>query len=164
PLERSHLGNGYVGNAEWLGVPLHRILERAGLKPSAHEVVLEGADRGRPAFAQEEVPFAKSLPLEKALHPDTLLVYAMNGVPLPREHGGPVRAVVPGWYGTYHVKWLGRVSVSDRPRRARGRALVLEHRAAGRALAPLDRGLDSRQLHAAVGSGQLDPHGLDLVD
>jgi len=61
------------------------------------------------------VPFAKSLPLEKALHPDTLLVYAMNGAPLPREHGGPVRAVVPGWYGTYHVKWLGRVSVSDRP-------------------------------------------------
>src|SRR2546422_7396025 len=115
PLERSHLGNGYVGNAEWLGVPLHRILERAGLKPSAHEVVLEGADRGQPAFAPEEVPFAKSLPLEKALHPDTLLVYAMNGAPLPREHGGPVRAVVPGWYGTYHVKWLGRVSGTDRP-------------------------------------------------
>ena len=115
PLERSHLGNGYVGNAEWLGVPLHRILERAGLKPSAHEVVLEGADRGQPAFAPEEVPFAKSLPLDKALHPDTLLVYEMNGVALPREHGGPVRAVVPGWYGTYHVKWLGRVSVIDRP-------------------------------------------------
>src|SRR5207245_2501163 len=68
PLERSHLGNGYVGNAEWLGVPLPRILERAGLKPSAHEVVLEGADRGQPAFAPEEVPFAKSLPLETALH------------------------------------------------------------------------------------------------
>jgi len=115
PLERSHLGNGYVGNAEWLGVPLHRILERAGLTPSAREVVLEGADRGKPAFAPEEVAFAKSLPLEKALHPDTLLVYAMNGVPLPREHGGPVRAVVPGWYGTYHVKWLERVSVIDRP-------------------------------------------------
>src|SRR5439155_1275354 len=83
-------------------VPLARILERAGLTPSAREVVLEGADRGKPAFAPEEVAFAKSLPLEKALHPDTLLVYAMNGVPLPREHGGPVRAVVPGWYGTYH--------------------------------------------------------------
>src|SRR5256712_4566005 len=114
PLNPPHLGNGYVGNAEWLGVPLHRILERAGLKPSAHEVVLEGADRGQPAFAPEEVPFAKSLPLEKALHPDTLLVYAMNGAPLPREHGGPVRAVVPGWYGTYHVKWLGRGSGGGR--------------------------------------------------
>ena len=114
PLERSHLGNGYVGNAEWLGVPLHRVLERAGVKSSAREVVLEGMDRGKPAFAQEEVPFAKSLPIEKALHPDTLLVYQMNGVPLPREHGGPVRAVVPGWYGTYHVKWLGRVGVIDR--------------------------------------------------
>ena len=64
---------------------------------------------------QSKEAFAKSLPLEKALHPDTLLVYAMNGVPLPREHGGPVRAVVPGWYGTYHVKWLEPVSVIDRP-------------------------------------------------
>ena len=115
PLERSPLNNGYVGNAEWLGVPLHRVLERAGLKVSPREVVLEGVDRGKPAFAPEEVPFAKSLPLDKALHPDTLLVYEMNGVALPREHGGPVRAVVPGWYGTYHVKWLGRVSVIDRP-------------------------------------------------
>jgi DMSO/TMAO reductase YedYZ molybdopterin-dependent catalytic subunit len=115
PLDRSPLGNGYVGNAEWLGVPLQRILERAGVKPSAREVVLEGVDRGKPAFASEEVSFAKSLPVEKALHPDTLLVYEMNGVPLPREHGGPVRVVVPGWYGTYHVKWLGRVSVVDRP-------------------------------------------------
>jgi len=115
PLERSPLNNGYVGNAEWLGVPLHRVLERAGVKVSAREVVLEGVDRGKPAFAPEEVPFAKSLPLDKALHPDTLLVYEMNGVALPREHGGPVRAVVPGWYGTYHVKWLGRVSVIDRP-------------------------------------------------
>jgi DMSO/TMAO reductase YedYZ molybdopterin-dependent catalytic subunit len=114
PLERSHLGNGFVGNAEWLGVPLYRVLERAGVKASAHEIVLEGLDRGKPAFAPEEVPFAKSLPLEKALHPDTLLVYQMNGVPLPREHGGPVRALVPGWYGTYHVKWLGRVVVIDR--------------------------------------------------
>ena len=47
-------------------------------------------------------------------HPDTLLIYEMNGVPLPREYGGPVRALVPGWYGTYQVKWLMRVEVIDR--------------------------------------------------
>lgn len=115
PLPRSFLGNGYVGNAEWKGTPLRLALDQAGIKPGAREAVLEGADRGKPPFADTEVQFAKSLPLEKALHPDTLLVYEMNGVPLPREHGGPVRAIVPGWYGTYHVKWLTRLAVVDRP-------------------------------------------------
>lgn len=115
PIPRSFLGNGFVGNAEWKGAPLRLVLDLAGVKPSAREVVLEAADRGKPAFAPTEVNFAKSLPLEKALHPDTLLVYEMNGVPLPREHGGPVRVIVPGWYGTYHVKWLTRLAVLDRP-------------------------------------------------
>ncbi len=115
PLPRSPLNNGYVGNAEWKGASLRLVLDQAGIKPTAREVVLEGADRGKPPFAPTEVPFAKSLPIEKALHPDTLLVYEMNGVPLPREHGGPVRVVVPGWYGTYHVKWVTRLAVLDRP-------------------------------------------------
>lgn len=115
PLPRSFLGNGYVGNAEWKGAPLRLVLDQAGVKPGALEVVLEGADRGRPPYATTEVQFAKSLPIEKTFHPDTLLVYEMNGVPLPREHGGPVRAIVPGWYGTYHVKWLTRLAVVDRP-------------------------------------------------
>ena len=116
PIKRSFLNNGYVGNAEWRGAPLQLVLAQAGLKASAREVVIEGADRGKPRFAPKaEVNFAKSLPLEKAIHPDTLLVYEMNGVPLPREHGGPVRVLVPGWYGTYHVKWLARIEVLDRP-------------------------------------------------
>ncbi len=115
PFPRSILGNGFVGNAEWKGAPLRLVLDQAGLKPSAREVVLEGVDRGKPPFAAAEASFAKSLPLEKALHPDTLLVYEMNGAPLPREHGGPVRAIVPGWYGTYQVKWITRLAVLDRP-------------------------------------------------
>ena len=115
PLPRSPLNNGYVGNAEWRGVPLQAVLEQAGVKTGAVEVVFEGADRGKPAVAPAEVPFAKSIPIEKALHPETLLVYEMNGVPLPREHGGPVRILVPGWYGTYDVKWLTRVEVVNRP-------------------------------------------------
>ncbi|MBI1893331.1 MAG: sulfite oxidase [Candidatus Rokubacteria bacterium] len=114
PLPKSFLGNGYVGNAEWRGAPLQFVLEQAGIKASAREVVLEGTDRGKAPFAPAEANFAKSLPLEKALHPDTLLVYEMNGAPLPREHGGPVRALVPGWYGTYNVKWLARIEVLDR--------------------------------------------------
>jgi DMSO/TMAO reductase YedYZ molybdopterin-dependent catalytic subunit len=111
----SYLNNGYVGNARWRGVPLRLVLERAGIKPEARDVVLEGADRGQPPFAPHEVAYAKAIPIDKALHPETLIVYEMNGAPLPREHGGPVRAVVPGWYGTYHVKWLTRIEVLDRP-------------------------------------------------
>ncbi len=115
PLPRSFLSNGYIGNAEWRGAPLRLILEQAGVKAAAREVVLEGADRGKPPFAASEVSFAKSIPLDKALHPDTLLVYEMNGVPLPREYGGPVRALVPGWYGTYQVKWITRIEAVDQP-------------------------------------------------
>jgi DMSO/TMAO reductase YedYZ molybdopterin-dependent catalytic subunit len=115
PLPRSFLNNGYVGNARWRGAPLRAVLERAGVKPEAHDVVLEGADRGKPEFAPAEVAYAKGIPIDKALHPETLVAYEMNGAPLPREHGGPVRALVPGWYGTYHVKWLTRIEVLDRP-------------------------------------------------
>lgn len=115
PLAASYLNSGYVGNAVWTGAPLRLVLEEAGIKPEAVEVVLEAADRGTPGFAPGEVAYAKSIPLDKALHPDTLLVYEMNGEPLPREHGGPVRVLTPGWYGTYHVKWIKRVTVVDQP-------------------------------------------------
>ena len=114
PLARSILGNGFVGNAEWRGVPLAAVLARAGIKPTVREIVLEGADRGRVAAAPAEVAFAKSVPVDKALHSDTLLVYEMNGAPLPRELGGPVRMIVPGWYGTYQVKWISRIEAIDR--------------------------------------------------
>jgi DMSO/TMAO reductase YedYZ molybdopterin-dependent catalytic subunit len=115
PLKESYLNSGYVGNALWTGAPLRLVLEQAGIKPEVSEVVLEGADRGTPGFAPGEVAYAKSIPVDKALHPDTLLVYEMNGVPLPREHGGPVRVLTPGWYGTYSVKWLTRIALLDRP-------------------------------------------------
>ncbi len=113
PLARSVLSNGYIGNAEWKGVSLRLVLEQAGINPNASEIVLEGADRGKTPLAPDPVNFAKSVPLDKALHPDTLLVYEMNGVQLPREYGGPVRVLIPGWYGTYHVKWLTRLEVID---------------------------------------------------
>lgn len=97
---------GAVSTAEWTGVPLRTVLEATGLSPAAREIVVEGADRGYVAAANEVIPFARSLPLEQALHPDTLLAYAMNGEPLPPEHGFPVRLVVPGWYGVAAVKWV----------------------------------------------------------
>ena len=109
---------GAVGNAEWTGVPLKAVLERAGLHPDAVEVVLEGADTGE---SKEEpktsgiIHFARSLPLGKALDPEVLLVYRMNGVQLPQFHGFPVRAIVPGWYSMASVKWLTRIVVTTRP-------------------------------------------------
>jgi DMSO/TMAO reductase YedYZ molybdopterin-dependent catalytic subunit len=109
---------GAVGNARWTGVPLAAVLRRAGLRDSAVEVVLEGADSGeinadsKPAGP---VAFARSLPLNKARSPEVLLVYQMNGVDLPAAHGFPLRAVVPGWYGEASIKWLKRLIVTDRP-------------------------------------------------
>jgi DMSO/TMAO reductase YedYZ molybdopterin-dependent catalytic subunit len=107
---------GAVGNAEWTGVPLSIVLDRAGVKSSAREIILEGADRGRiddPKGPRGELTFARSIPLEKAR--DVLLVYKMNDVDLPPEHGFPVRAIVPGWYAVASVKWLQRIIVTNRP-------------------------------------------------
>jgi DMSO/TMAO reductase YedYZ molybdopterin-dependent catalytic subunit len=109
---------GAVSNAEWTGVPLGALLERAGVRPGAVEVVLEGADKG--VVTNEPKPvgvlhFARSLPLVKALRPDVLLAHKMNGAPLPAAHGFPLRAVVGGWYGMASVKWLTRIVVVDRP-------------------------------------------------
>src|SRR5437867_1412848 len=69
PLERSHLGNGYVGNAEWLGVPLHRILERAGLKPSAHEVVLEARTAASRPSRRRRCPSRRACPSRRRSTP-----------------------------------------------------------------------------------------------
>jgi len=107
---------GAVSNAQWTGVPLASILERAGLKASAVEVVLEGADSGeikdepKPAGA---IRFARSLSLEKARDPEVLLAYKMNGAELLPSHGFPLRAIVPGWYAMASVKWLTRITVID---------------------------------------------------
>ncbi len=109
--------SGAVGNAEWTGVPLAAVLDRAGLKEGALEVVLEGADKGRigdEPISRGEIHFARGVPLEKARR-DVLLAYQMNGEDLSTEHGSPLRAIVPGWYGMASVKWLKRILVVDRP-------------------------------------------------
>jgi DMSO/TMAO reductase YedYZ molybdopterin-dependent catalytic subunit len=109
---------GAVGNAEWTGVPLSAVLERARVRGNAVEVVLEGADTGEikePPKSPEKIPFARSLPLAKALGPGVLLAYRMNGAELPAAHGFPVRALVSAWYGMASVKWLARIIVTDRP-------------------------------------------------
>jgi DMSO/TMAO reductase YedYZ molybdopterin-dependent catalytic subunit len=109
---------GAVGNAEWTGVPLRALLERAGLAEDACEIVFEGADRGTPK--EEPVPpgvvsYSRSIPRNKALQREVLIAYQMNGRDLPLDHGYPVRALVPGHYGMASVKWLTRVQAVRDP-------------------------------------------------
>ena len=103
-------GPGAVGNAEWQGVALADVLSLAGISAATAGVLLIGLDVGSP-----ERGFRRFLPIEQALHPDTLLAYAMNGAPLPPDHGYPLRAIVPGWVGASQIKWLSRIVVSDEP-------------------------------------------------
>lgn len=108
-------GWGAVSTAEWTGVPLRVLLARAGLKSGVLEIMFEGADTGVPSSGWPTTHFGRSLPLDKALHPDTLLAYGMNGEALPAEHGGPVRLLVPGWYGMASVKWLASIKALEEP-------------------------------------------------
>ncbi len=95
---------GGIGVAEWTGVPLREVLDRCGVKRSARDAMPEGLDAKK---------VSRPMSLEKAMAEDTLLVYAMNGQPLLPDHGFPIRMLVPGWVGIAHVKWLGRIEVSE---------------------------------------------------
>jgi DMSO/TMAO reductase YedYZ molybdopterin-dependent catalytic subunit len=107
-------GAGAIGHAEWTGVPVRELLGAAGIKTEALEVVFEGADRGSESKDELPLPFSRSLPLEKALHPDTIIALRMNGEWLDSNHGAPMRLFVPGWYGVASVKWLQRIRIIDR--------------------------------------------------
>ncbi|MCE9555945.1 MAG: sulfite oxidase [Planctomycetes bacterium] len=110
---------GAVGNAKWTGTPLSLLLARAGVKPGAVDVILEGYDKGRIEAPSPpspgEIHFARSLPLAKAQEPQVLLAWKMNGEELTPDHGYPVRAIVAGWYGMASIKWLKRIIVTDKP-------------------------------------------------
>jgi DMSO/TMAO reductase YedYZ molybdopterin-dependent catalytic subunit len=100
---------GSVGNARWTGVRFRDVLEKAGLKDSAQHILLDGAD-----VPIGKMPdFQRTITVKKALDPDTLLAYAMNGQALPLEHGFPLRLIVPGWAGDSWVKWLQHIEVLD---------------------------------------------------
>src|SRR5882724_7893141 len=109
---------GAVSNAEWTGVPLGALLERAGLEEDACEIVLEGADRGTPKevpVPPDPISYAWSLPRAKAIQPEVLIAYEMNGRDLSRDHGFPLRAIVPGHYGMASVKWLTGIRAVREP-------------------------------------------------
>ena len=103
--------------SEWTGTPLAAVLHEAGLSGRAVSARAEGWDKGVPPTAQhgtEPFYYDKGLPLEKAIHPDTILAWAQNGQLLEHLHGAPVRLLAPGWSGNWSVKWIRRLEVMDR--------------------------------------------------
>ncbi|MEU6642233.1 sulfite oxidase [Saccharomonospora sp. NPDC046836] len=102
-----------VGTAEWTGVPLRDVLADAGVDDTGVDVVFTGADHGVERGVEQD--YQRSLALPDALRDEVLLAYEMNGMPLPPQHGFPLRLVVPGWYGMAHVKWLRAVEIVDEP-------------------------------------------------
>ncbi|MFE5753738.1 sulfite oxidase [Streptomyces massasporeus] len=100
-----------VGTADWTGVPLRLLLREAGVEPDAVDVVFTGADHGVERGVEQD--YRRSLPLGVATgdDPEVLVAHAMNGAPLPPQHGSPLRLVVPGWYGMAQVKWLRDITV-----------------------------------------------------
>ncbi|WP_152363906.1 molybdopterin-dependent oxidoreductase [Microlunatus speluncae] len=128
---------GGIGNGRWAGTPLAPLLKMAGVRKDGREVVFWGADAGEVTVRDNSgvleggqtgsvVPnssggldltiterFARSMSLADAMSPDNLLCYELNGAPLPREHGFPVRLIAPGWYGVANVKWLTEIEVRD---------------------------------------------------
>jgi DMSO/TMAO reductase YedYZ molybdopterin-dependent catalytic subunit len=101
-----------VGTAEWTGTPLGPILDEAGLAAEAREIVFTGLDRGVQGGVDQW--YERSLTVADARRPEVMLAYAINGRPLPPQHGFPLRLVVPGWYGMTSVKWLRSITAIGR--------------------------------------------------
>jgi DMSO/TMAO reductase YedYZ molybdopterin-dependent catalytic subunit len=115
PVPGEQWGLGAVGTARWTGVPLKRLLDRVGLPSGAREVFFRGADEGTPKDLARRIAYERSLPLAAALRDDVLVAFAMEGSAIPPEHGGPLRLIVPGWYGMASVKWLAHIRFVDEP-------------------------------------------------
>jgi DMSO/TMAO reductase YedYZ molybdopterin-dependent catalytic subunit len=110
PVAGIQWSKGAIGNARWTGVRMADVLKRAGVKSTGRFVTMNGADRGM----GQQPDFVRQVPIEKAMHPDTLIAYEMNGQPIAPLHGFPLRAIVPGWEGAYSIKWLTQLRVIDR--------------------------------------------------
>ncbi|MFD2446941.1 sulfite oxidase [Bacillus sp. CGMCC 1.16607] len=106
-------GKGAISQGYWKGVPLRTILELAGVREGGKEIVVEGYDFGIRTDQDNVFTYARSLPIEKALHPDTIIAYEYNNQPIPFKHGYPLRLIVPQWYAMASVKWMKQISVID---------------------------------------------------
>ena len=107
---------GAIGNIKWTGTPLAPLLKDSGILSRATEVVFFGHDQKVEKIREKDYAqhFARSLSLKDALGDDIILAYEMNGEPLEKGHGAPLRLIVPGWFGIAWVKWLKRIELLDR--------------------------------------------------
>src|SRR5262245_583564 len=110
---------GLCGNGRWTGVPLKKVLDAAAVKAAAREFVFFGADKGeeevewRTQKYKIDVPFGRALNREKAMSGDPFIAWALNGAPLSKHQGAPLRLLVPGWYGVSNVKWLAQIHIQE---------------------------------------------------
>jgi DMSO/TMAO reductase YedYZ molybdopterin-dependent catalytic subunit len=108
-------GLGAVGTATWTGASLRDVLRTVEIPSGTVELLVRGADEGVPKDLGRRIGYERSLPIDVALGDDILVAHLMEGLPIPREHGGPLRLIVPGWYGMASVKWLAEIRLIDRP-------------------------------------------------
>lgn len=103
------IGNGAVGNARWTGVRLKDVLKKVGVPTGTQQVIFNAADQ-----SDDEPPdFLKAIPIDMAMNGEVMLAYAMNGEELPMLNGYPLKLIVPGWFGTYWVKHVNEIILSD---------------------------------------------------
>jgi DMSO/TMAO reductase YedYZ molybdopterin-dependent catalytic subunit len=108
----AQLGNGSMGNARWVGVPLRAVLQKAGVMAGSKQVTFNGLDS---PVLPSTPDFIKALDIDVAMHPDMLLAWSMNGTEIPLLNGYPLKLIVPGYFGTYWVKHLSDIEVLDAP-------------------------------------------------
>ncbi|MED3563835.1 sulfite oxidase [Bacillus xiapuensis] len=104
---------GAISQGSWKGVSLRTLLEYTGIAETAREVIVEGYDFGERTDSNQIHYFSRSLAIDKALHPDTIIAYEYNGEPIPFKHGFPLRLIVPEWYAMASVKWIKKIIVID---------------------------------------------------
>ena len=129
--------HGLVGNGRWTGVPVRTLLNEVGVKPAGREVVFFGADKGeeevefRGRTYNVEQEFGRSISIETAMTGEPLLAYALNGEPLTRHQGFPLRVIMPGWYGVANVKWLAHIHVQEKRYLGKYQAPLAPHSESG---------------------------------
>jgi len=138
PARGNQWTNGGAGCAEWTGVRLADVLKTAGVKPSGIYTAHFGADVHLSGDTTKQ-PVSRGVRIAKAMDPNSMIVWGMNGQPLPNIHGGPVRLIYPGWAGSASQKWLTRVWIRDKEHDGAGMT-NFSYRTAIKPMVPGDKG------------------------
>ncbi len=165
---RAEVFHGLIGNARWGGLSLREFLLDAGIEDRGIEVVFYGADAGTENIrdVDAEQNFGRSMHYVDALREEVILAYEMNGVPLNRYHGAPLRLIVPGWYGVSNVKWLTQIHVQDRRFMGRFMArdyVTLSRRDVGGVERWEERSVTKMQLKSSIVRVTSNPEGHEIM-